>query len=89
MYCTLPNFWISSPAPLGPIPATPGMQSELSPWMALMSIIWRGVTPYSSWIFSTSYSVTWGWPNLVVASRTVVEGLTSCRLSRSPVAIRH
>ena len=87
MFSREPYFWTSSPAPLGPIPATPGMQSELSPWMAFMSIIWRGVTPYSSIIFCSSKTVTWGWPNLVLMRRTVVAGETSCRLSRSPVAM--
>ena len=35
----------SWPAPFGPIPGTPGMQSDESPWMALISIISFGETP--------------------------------------------
>ena len=65
---------------------TPGMLSEVSPIRLFTSMSWRGVTPYFSFTASTSMVTVLLRPNAVVASRTVVVSLTSCKLSRSPVA---
>ena len=52
----------------------------------LTSMSWRGETPYFSFTASTSITAVLLRPMAVVASRTVVVSLTSCKLSRSPVA---
>ena len=69
-----------------PMPFTPGMLSEVSPMRLLTSMSWRGETPYFSFTASTSITAVLLRPMAVVASRTVVVSLTSCKLSRSPVA---
>ena len=71
---------------MAPIPGTPGILSEASPIRLLTSMSCLGSMPYFSRIASTSMVTVLLRPSAVVASSTVVVSLTSCRLSRSPVA---
>ena len=64
------------------MPGTPGMLSEVSPIRLFTSMSCRGCTPYFSRMAAGSITSV----SLLVASSTVVASLTSCKLSRSPVA---
>ena len=73
-------------AVFSPMPFTPGMLSEVSPIRLFTSMSCLGSMPYFSWMASRSMVSGLLRPMALVASSTVVVSLTSCRLSRSPVA---
>ncbi len=81
-----PKVCTSERAVFSPMPFTPGMLSEVSPIRLFTSMSCLGSMPYFSWMASTSMVTVLLRPITVAASSTVVVSLTSCRLSRSPVA---
>ena len=80
---------MSESAVFSPTPATPGMLSDASPIRLFTSMSARGSTPYCSRTAASSMIFVTLRPACVEASSTRTCGETSCRLSRSPVAMAH
>ena len=84
----LSKRWMRSRAVFSPTPGTPGMLSEVSPIRLFTSMSCLGFTPYFSTTAASSITTVSLRPIRVAAKSTVTCSFTSCRLSRSPVAMR-
>ena len=81
----LPYFWINESAVFSPIPGTPGILSEESPWSPFTSINWIGSKPpYTSFILFLSKSSTSVFPIFVRGILTQILSEVNWNVSLSP-----